>query len=124
LEATTNEVRRAIMAQRDQSLAVLITVGAWLRALEVGSRAAELSGEETSADLLRQTELIAFLRSEVQGSADKARDEAVVQRTETTLAAVEEQITVPEAEKLSPERVLAIKQTAGTFVADMAAKEE
>jgi hypothetical protein len=60
----------------------------------------------------------------VQGSADKARDEAVVQRTETTLAAVEEQMTVPEEEKLSPERVLAIKQTAGTFVADMAAKEE
>jgi hypothetical protein len=124
LEATTNEVRRAIMAQRDQSLAVLITVGAWLRALEVGSRAAELNGEETSADLLRQRELIAFLRSEVQGSADKARDEAVVQRTETTLAAVEEQMTVPEEEKLSPERVLVIKQTAGTFVADMAAKEE
>ena len=124
LEATTNEVRRAIMAQRDQSLAVLITVGAWLRALEVGSRAAELNGEETSADLLRQRELIAFLRSEVQGSADKARDEAVVQRTETTLVAVEEQMTVPEEEKLSPERVLAIKQTAGTFVADMAAKEE
>jgi hypothetical protein len=124
LEATTNEVRRAIMAQRDESLAVLITIGAWLRALEVGSRAAELSGEETSAGLLQQKELIAFLRSELQGLTGKAQDEAVVQLTATALAVVEEQMTLPDGENFTAERVLAIKETAGTFVAEMAAKEE
>ena len=124
LEATTNEVRRAMVAQRDEPLAALITAGAWLRALEVGSRAAELSGEESSAGLLRQKELVGFLREELKGLTEKQSEENAAQRTEATLAAVEEQMTVPDGENFGPDRVLAIKQTTGTFVAEMAAKEE
>jgi len=124
LEATTNEVRRAMMAQRDESLAALITAGAWLRALEVGSRAAELSGEESSAGLLRQKDLVAYLRSQLKDLATAPRDGDEAQRAEATLAAVEEQMTVPEGENFGPDRVVAIKQMTGTFVADMAAKEE
>lgn len=124
LEATTNDVRRAMLAQRDESLAALITAGAWLRALEVGSRAAELSGEESSAGLLRQKELVGYLRTKLQGVDGQARDEALLQRTEVTLAAVEEQMTLPDGENFGAERVLAIKGTTGTFVVDMAAKDE
>lgn len=124
LEATTNEVRRAMMAQRDEALAALITAGAWLRALEVGSRAAELGGEESSADLLRQKELIGYLRSELQAMPVETREEPAVQRTDSALAAVGEQMSVPTGETFAPERVLAIKQNTGTFIAEISAKEE
>lgn len=124
LEATTNEVRRAMMAQRDEALAALITAGAWLRALEVGSRAAELSGEERSAGLLRQKELVGYLRARLEAMPDDARNEPSVQRADATLAAVQEQMTVPAAETFGPERVLAIKQSTGTFIAEISAKEE
>lgn len=124
LEATTNEVRRAMMAQRDEALAALITAGAWMRALEVGSRAAELSGEESSAGLLRQKELVVYLRSELEAMPAEMRDEAAVQRADSTLAAVEEQMSVPDGEAFTSERVLAIKQNTGTFIAEISAKEE
>jgi len=123
LEATTNEVRRAMNDQRDQALASLITAGAWLRALEVGSRAAELSGEEMAAGLLRQPELTGWLRSELQRLPEKARGGPVVTRTDMTLAAVEETMKVPAGEDFGDERVRAINQTTGQFVADMSAKD-
>ncbi len=124
LEATTNEVRRAMNDQRDQALASLITAGAWLRALEVGSRAAELSGEKAAAGLLRQAALVGWLRSELQGLPEKARGGPVVTRTDMTLAAVEETMETPTGGDFGPEQVLAVKQTTGQFVADMSAKDE
>lgn len=123
LEATTNEVRRAMNDQRDQALASLITAGAWLRALEVGSRAAELSGEEAAAGLLRQADLVGWLRSELQQLPENARGGPVVTRTDTTLAAIGEKMNVPAGETFGAERVLAIRQTTGQFVADMSAKD-
>ena len=123
LEATTNEVRRAMNDQRDQALAALITAGAWLRALEVGSRAAELSGDEAASGLLRQPALVGWLRSELQRLPENARGGPVVTRADMTLASVEETMKAPEGENFGVERVMAIKQTTGQFVTDMSSKE-
>ena len=123
LEATTNEVRRAMIDQRDQALASLITAGAWLRALQVGSRAAELSGEEAAAGPLRQPDLVAWLRTELQRLPENARGGPVVTRTDMTLASVEETMKAPPGEDFGNDRVLAIQQTTGHFVADMSAKD-
>jgi hypothetical protein len=123
LEATTNEVRRAMVSQRDGSLALLITAGAWLRALEAGSRAAELSGEEKTAELLRQAELVAWLRAELQQLPEETRQQAVIAATDGTLAAVIESMQVPADQPFGPERVLAIKETIGKFTAEMAARD-
>lgn len=123
LEATTNEVRRAMAAQRDASLAVLITAGAWLRALEVGSRAAESSGEEKTADLLRQAELLAWLRSELRQLPEATREQPVIAATDGTLSAVVASMEVPADQPFGTERVLAIKETTGKFTAEMAARD-
>lgn len=123
LEATTNEVRRAMVDQRDQALASLITAGAWLRALEVGSRAAELNDEEASGGLLRQPELVGWLRSELQQLPQNSRGGPAVDRTDATLAAVEKSMEVPAGEDFGKARVLAIKQTTGQFLAEMSAKD-
>jgi len=65
LEATTNEVRYAMIEQRDEALASLILAGSWLRALQVGGRAAELSGDPACAALLGQGPLVAYLHERV-----------------------------------------------------------
>ena len=51
-------------------LATLITAGAWLRALQVGSRAAEMSGEAKADELLSQASLVAYLREDLDILAD------------------------------------------------------
>lgn len=123
LEATTNEVRRAMVAQRDEALASLITAGAWLRALEVGSRAAEFSGEEKAAGLLHQAALVGWLRGELQLLPEKSRHDAAVRQTDLTLASLEETMQGEDSGEFGEKRVLAVKEATAQFIAAMAAKE-
>jgi len=123
LEATTNEVRRAMNDQRDEALASLITAGAWLRALEVGSRAAEMTGEENAAGLLRQPGLVGWLRSELQQLPENARGGPDLAKTDMTLSAVEETMETPDGEEFGSKQVLAIREATSQFLAEMSAKE-
>ena len=123
LEATTNEVRRAMNNQRDEVLASLITAGAWLRALEVGSRAAEMTGEEDAAGLLRQPALVGWLRSELQQLPENARGGPDLTKTDMTLMAVEETMDVPDGEDFGSKQVSVIREATAQFLAEMSAKE-
>ena len=122
LEATTNEVRRAMVDQRDEALASLILAGAWLRSLQVGSRAAELSGEPSGAALLAQKELVAFLHGQLQELPEKARTGPVVTRVGETFGAVEESMTVEEGNVPDLERAQAIHTACAQLVAQLGAK--
>jgi hypothetical protein len=123
LDATSNEVRRAMLNQRDEALASLISAGAWIRALQAGSHAAALSGEEPSHALLRQPALVAMLREDLRRLPDKARGGPVVTRTDMTLAAVEEIMKAPADGSFDAERVAAIQETTGQLVSDMSSKD-
>lgn len=90
LEATTNEVRRAMAGQRDEALASLIQAGAWVRALQVGGRAAELSGDPACAALLRQEELVNYLQDSVTETAAEGGPGPVVTQVGQTFDQVRE----------------------------------
>ena len=123
LEATTNEVRLAMAAQRDEGLAALITAGAWLRALQVGSRAAEMSGEPKADEILSQELLVSSLRGELDTLPETARNAPAVEMVRTTLARVEEQMK-PEAETgMEAARSVRVGKITAEFVA-AAAKQK
>ena len=110
LEATTNEVRRAMAGQRDEGLASLITAGAWLRALQVGSGVAGAGGDESCAALLQQPQLVAFLRVQIDDLPEKARRGPVVTRVGSALETVQKAMTsgngaAPDAEGVETIRV-------------------
>lgn len=65
LDATTNEVRLAMAGQRDEGVIALINAGLWVRAIQVGSRAAELSGEPAADEVVAQAALLAVLREDL-----------------------------------------------------------
>jgi len=119
LEATANEVRHAMQTQRDEVLSSLITAGAWLRALQVGGRAAELSGEERSAELLTQADLLAGLRANLDALPETARTGPVIAQVSTVLASVAETMAATTDGKLTPEKVAAIKQQTDEFISQM-----
>jgi hypothetical protein len=123
LEATANEVRRAMADQRDEAMSSLITAGAWIRALDVGSRAALLAGEPPTAGLLAQPDLADFLRTELQKLPDKALGDPVTGRVEVTLAALREQMTTPDAAPPGPERIEAIHSATSSLIAELSAKQ-
>ncbi len=123
LEATTNEVRRIMADQRDDALSALITAGAWLRALQVGSRAAELSGEENSAALLRQPALIAYLQTCLEKLPEKARGGPVVTQVDATLETIGQLMTAANDQPFGFERVISIQQSSGQLINELGAKQ-
>lgn len=117
LEATVNEVRAALGDQRDEALSWLITSGAWLRALQVGARAAALSREESAAELLRQRDLVSCLRGGLAQMAGKARAGEAVGKVDAVLAAIEKAMGGS-----GPQDPAAIAEAAGWIVAQMSKK--
>ena len=106
--------------QRDEGLAALITAGAWVRALQVGARAAELSGEPGAGELLVQPDLLAYLREDLGKLPDKTRDTPASAAVVAVLAALEEEMKSAPAEA----RAVRIGNTAGEFVAAVSAKQK
>lgn len=124
LEATVNEVRQAMISQRDPALASLIAAGAWFRAWEVGGRAAECDGERHCADLLRQEGLVTYLRWELQRLPEKSRTAQVVLDVDAALKHIGEQMAVPPNTPLDVERVRVIYATAARIITEMSSKRQ
>lgn len=124
LDATNNEVRLAMAAQRDEGLATLITAGAWLRALQAGSRAAELSREEKADETLSQAALLAYLREDLEKLPEKSRNSPVVERMRAVLAQLEEKMETATEADATTTRAARIETIAAEFVASAAAKQK
>jgi hypothetical protein len=124
LDATTNEVRLAMAAQRDEGLATLITAGAWIRALQVGSRAAELSGEEKADETLAQSALLVYLRGDLDKLPEKSRNAPAVERVRGVLSLLEEQMKAAPAESAGTTRAVLLGKTSADFVSSAAAKQK
>lgn len=66
LIATQNDVEEAMTELRDQKLAHLISLGGWLRGLEIASNAVELKYTPERAAVLWQRDLINYFAEEMQ----------------------------------------------------------
>jgi hypothetical protein len=124
LDATTNEVRLAMAAQRDEGLATLIAAGAWIRALQVGSRAAELSGEGNADETLSQSALLVYLRGDLDKLPEKSRNAPAVERVRGVLSLLEEQAKAPVPEGDVTTRAALLGKTSADFVSSAAAKQK
>ena len=122
LDATTNEVRLAMVAQRDEGLATLITAGAWLRALQVGSRAAELSGEEKAEETLLQSGLLAYLREDLEKLPEKSKAAPAAQKARDALALLGEQTNTPPANGQGEKLSSRVGKISADFVTSVAAR--
>jgi len=123
LEATTNEVRMAMADQRDEALASLIAAGAWIRSLQVGSRSAELSGEEAARELLRQSSLVAYLNGELEHLPEKISSTAAAVDTRAMLAALVQTMKT-EDQPLAGTQAAEINGTTSRFIALISAKPQ
>lgn len=74
LEATQNEVKLSMEEQKDNSLIVLVTVGAWLRGTEIISGLVAGTYTEENARLLRQPAIIDYLLTQL-GTLPAAQQE-------------------------------------------------
>jgi hypothetical protein len=88
-EATQNEVKKAMGANKDDDLVTLVTVGGWLRGF---SAMADYVAKHYSADgakMLRQPAVVHLLNERVNALPDKIKEEAPVRHLRTVMGGIE-----------------------------------
>ena len=95
LEATQNEVKAAMVEHKDQDLVTLVTVGGWLRGVEVVSGQIAAHYTETGAKLLRQPGVIAFLNQRLEKLPDKTKEDGSVRTVKKRMGDLEKLVAFP-----------------------------
>jgi hypothetical protein len=95
LEATQNEVKMAMIANKDQDLVTLVTVGGWLRAMEVVSGQVATHYSAPGAKLLRQPGIATFLVKRLDGMSEKVRAEPSVQEVRKKMTDIDKIVAFP-----------------------------
>src|SRR6202043_986780 len=78
LEATQNEVKKALEENRDTDLITLVSIGGWIRGTQVVTGLLAESYNADNAKLLRQPALVAFLKSKLAHLPDRLQKDALV----------------------------------------------
>ncbi len=95
MEATQNEVKAGMTERKDDDLVTLVTVGGWLRAMEVMSGYLAKNYTEAGAKLLRQPGIVSFLNKRLEGLSEKAVADPVVAAVRGRMGEIEKLITFP-----------------------------
>lgn len=123
LEATQNEVKESMNEGKDADLITLVTVGGWARGVEVISGHIGANYSEESARVLRQPEIIAYLRKKLDALPDKVRDEPRVKTTRVKLLEMEPLVVCPRDTAPTAESVKKLNELSSELVTAIAKKD-
>lgn len=124
LEATQNEVKAAMMDNKDQALITLVTVGGWIRGTEVISSYIAKHYSEPAGRLLRQPGIARYLHQQLSDLPEKIRDDPTVKKTRAKLLEIEQMITFPRNATMDVESVKKLNEIASELVKEIAKKKE
>ncbi len=116
LEAIENEIKMALGMQQDQDLVVLMSVGAWLRGLNVGSSLAAREYSPERAMILRQPLLIVFMRNQLEKLSSRTKADELVQVVRSSLEELEPLVSFPPGQAPSREEVEVLEKMADNLV--------
>lgn len=84
LEAALNETTVALERQRDEAFPLLISMGAWVRAMQLAADA-EQQDEVEPGHLLHQPEVVRYFRNHLGELPDRWKVRPLIRHSETTL---------------------------------------
>ena len=122
LEATQNEVKAAMVEHKDQDLVTLVTVGGWLRAMEVVSGQVAMEYSAPGAKLLRQPGIAAFLIKRLDEMSEKVREEPTVRDVRKKMTDINKIIAFPLGTAPSAEDVKALNALSAEAVKEISKK--
>jgi hypothetical protein len=93
LEATQNEVKKALEENRDTDLITLVSVGGWIRGTEVVTGIVMQNYNADNAKLLRQPDLVAFLKSKLAHLPDRLQKDALVKKVISELDDIQKMVS-------------------------------
>jgi hypothetical protein len=122
LEATQNEVKASMIDHKDQDLVTLVTVGGWLRAMEVVSGQVAAHYSAPGAKLLRQPGIADFLIKRLDGMSEKLRDEPLVRDVRAKMTGIDKFLAFPLATAPSAEDVKALNALTSEVMKEISKK--
>jgi hypothetical protein len=122
LEATQNEVKDAMIHNKDQDLVNLVTLGGWIRGTEVLSGWIAEHYSEAGAKLLRQPAIVQFLGTRLDALPDKTKGENCVKLAQTGLKEIETAVSFPRESAPTQEQVKKLNGIAAKLMNDLSKK--
>ncbi len=95
LEATQNEVKKALEENRDSDLITLVSVGGWIRGTEVVTGLVLQNYSPDDAKLLRQPALVSFLKNKLTSLPGKIQKDPLVQNVSRDLDGIQKMVSFP-----------------------------
>lgn len=116
LEATQNEVKLSMAEQKDQSLVILVTIGAWIRGMQVASDFTAKNYSPGLASLLRQPAIVEYLLSELGTLPEGIQKESFVVEVREKLQEALLLVQTKDRTPLAPEAVTGLSTTMNSLL--------
>jgi hypothetical protein len=111
LEATQNEVKASMQSHRDQDLVILVSLGGWIRGTEVVSGLVAKNYDEKLGQILRQPELLRFIRSKISQISPDLQSDPLVKSVNNQLLGIEQIVAKPFGQPLSQAEVTKMNES-------------
>jgi hypothetical protein len=93
LEATQNEVKKALEENRDTDLITLVSIGGWIRGTEVVTGLVLQNYNPEDAKLLRQPTLVSYLKGKLTALPEKIQKDPLVQTVNRDLDSIQKMVS-------------------------------
>ena len=111
LEATQNEVKASMQSHRDQDLVILVSLGGWIRGTEVVSGLVAKNYDAKLGQILRQPELLRFIRSKIAQISPELQNDPLVKSVNGQLQEIEQIVAKPFGQSLSAAEVTKMNES-------------
>jgi hypothetical protein len=95
LEATQNEVKKALQDNRDTDLITLVSIGGWIRGTQVVTGLLVESYSPETAKLLRQPALASYLRGKLDQLPSRLRQDKIVTQVNSGIQNIAKLVSFP-----------------------------
>jgi len=123
LEATQNEVKKALEENRDTDLITLVSIGGWIRGTEVVTGLILQNYNPEDAKLLRQPALVSYLRGKLTQLPEKIRTDPLVQNVNSSLDGIQKMVSFPADHIPTGDEVKDLNSAASKLTKEIGASE-
>jgi hypothetical protein len=123
LEATQNEVKSSMQTHRDQDLIILVSLGGWIRGTQVVSGVIDKNYDEKLGQILRQPELLRFIRAKIGTISPEMQADPLVKSVNTQLVGIEEIVAKPFGQGLTAAEVTKLSQRVNALMEEIQKKD-
>lgn len=116
LEATQNEAKQAMDSLHDEELVTLVSLGGWIRGTQVVSDVVLRNFSPQNAAILRQPQLVGFLRAKLAAMSPSSKDKPLLKSIDDGLANIEKLVTFPLGGTASKEDIVKLHDQASDLV--------